>query len=999
MRLFLFIEPFSWTAFFISLAFSAASYAVQRIFGPKPPKVTKGQMSGELFIQNAEEGGPVAEIYGGAPGVNLQAALWTAHVNAVTNSDGNLEKTAGADECYTDASGTGDAGAWTIQTIDSGDFEVSWTFRATDDGASGRSFLGLTNGSFSLDFTDWDYCIHVSTESNVSGTPHPANSVFVYEGAPPNKAFLDAVWNEGDTLRIRCQSGVVTYWHKDTLIYTSPTAPTYPMRIIASMACADSTVEDLAISTPSEDLRGGIKTAGTIIWAKAPRKVVTSEKKGGKGAPKQTVETITYYTDLAILFGRGRLRLKKLWANADLIVDLDAAAGAATGLVDAGTGAGASYTQTAPPGVSSTGSTNYWGARAVASSSTGTLSGTVGAGGGASMRWYEGNYDQLPDSLIQTDVLAANAPAYRGFALLVIENFNISKYGGIPTFVATVENMDLTELGEIADHLCERVGIEPGDRAFSVFDGEQIRGLIVNQIQSPRQTLEIASTPYQAEFYETIDGYLTGVYMGGASAKTIDTDDLGAQEGDQVSTGGDMGSLIEFNVSDEIQRPRQITVTAFDPAKDHESTAQHAYLMNGLGSGVESISMPMALLPDEARQTAERLIYQRHVEKEVASLKLPWEYGYLEPSNIITISLNGITHRLRIVTVNGVLPGLIEIQAVADQLDVYSQTVVGDSGSGYSAPTVSSPVRSVALLIDSVMLRDQDDAAGYYAAIVPLTDGSWGGAVLYKDRGAGYEVVERFPAAATAGVTTGSVTSGTGNTIDTTTTITVDLYGTTATLESVTELEMLNGANAACLGDGQIFQYQTATQVGGYDNRWTLSNILWSRRGSDHAAATHATGSRFVLLDGAVLFVSNDLAERGISRSFKSVTAGHSLTDTAATTFTWDARTLKPLSVADVQGTRDVSNNLTITWKRRTRLGGHWADSQDVPLGEFSESYEIDVMSGSTVKRTITATTQTATYTAAQATTDGLAPAGPVTFNIYQISNLVGRGFVRQAVL
>ena len=112
MNLFLLIEPFSWTAFFLSLAFSAASYAVQRIFGPKPPKVTKGQMTGELFIQNAEEGVPVAEIYGGAPGVNIQAVLWTNHVNAITNSDGNLEKNAGLDECYTDASGTGDAGAF-----------------------------------------------------------------------------------------------------------------------------------------------------------------------------------------------------------------------------------------------------------------------------------------------------------------------------------------------------------------------------------------------------------------------------------------------------------------------------------------------------------------------------------------------------------------------------------------------------------------------------------------------------------------------------------------------------------------------------------------------------------------------------------------------------------------------------------------------------------------------------------------------------------------------
>lgn len=998
MTLLLLIEPFSWTAFFLSLAFSAASYAVQRIFGPKPPKVTKGQMSGELWIQNAEEGVPVAEIYGGAPGVNIQAALWTNHVNAVTNSDGNLEKNAGLDECYTDASGTGDAGAWTVQTIDSGDFELRWTFRASDSGPSGRSFLGLTNGSFSIDFTAWDYCMHVSTEENISGTPHPANSVFVYEGAPPNKAYLDGVWEEGDTLRITCQSGVVKYWYKDQLMYTSPTAPSYPMRVVASLACLDSTVEDLTISTPSEDLRGGIKTAGTIIWAKAPRKVVTTEKQGGKGAPKQTVETVTYYTDLAILFGRGRLRLKKLWANADLIVNLDAGAGQATGLVDSGTGGGGDYTQDAPPETSSAGVDLFWGLR-LSSSAVGTISGSVGAGGGAAMRWYEGNYEQLPDALIEADVGADTVPAYRGWAYLVIENFNLSKYGGIPTFTATVENIDLTELGEIAEHLADRVGIEPGDRDFSVFDGEQVRGLIVNQVQSPRQTLEMASLPYRAEFYEAVDGELTGVYLGGASAATVDNDHLGMAEGDAVSTAGEMGNLAEHSIVDEIQIPRQVSVTAFDPGKDHELSTQHAYLMNGAGSGIEATSLQMALLPDEIRQTAERLIYQRHIERESIGLKLPWEYGYLNPSDIVTLTLNGITTRLRIGSITGAMPGLLEVRAVADQLEVYSQSIAGASGSGYVAPTVSSPVRSIALLIDSVMLRDQDNEAGYYAAIVPAADGAWGGAVLYRDRGAGYEVAGRFPAPATAGVTTGSVTSGADNTIDTVTTITVDLYGTTATLESVTELEMLNGANAACLGDGMIFQFQTAVQVGGYDNRWTLSNILWARRGSDYAATTHAAGSRFVLLDAAVQFIQNDLSERGISRSFKAVTAGFSVTDAAATVFTWDARTLKPLSVVEVTGSRDGGNNLTINWKRRSRLGSAWLDYVDAPLGEDSEAYEIDIMSGATVLRTIAATSETASYTAAEQTTDGLTPGDLVEVNIYQISALAGRGFVRNATI
>lgn len=169
---------------------------------------------------------------------------WTNLVQATVLSDNSLKKTTGFNNCYTDASGTGDAGGWTLEQIAGGNWEVNFTLGPDP---SGRSFVGLTDGSFSLDFTTWDYCIHVSTEANTSGTPHPANSIFVYEGAPPNKAFLDGVWNEGDNLKIKCSNGVITYWHKTTLIYTSSRTPNYPMRVIASLACLNKTVNNLVI--------------------------------------------------------------------------------------------------------------------------------------------------------------------------------------------------------------------------------------------------------------------------------------------------------------------------------------------------------------------------------------------------------------------------------------------------------------------------------------------------------------------------------------------------------------------------------------------------------------------------------------------------------------------------------------------------------------------------------------------------------------------------------
>ncbi|MGH9769560.1 MAG: phage tail protein, partial [Blastocatellia bacterium] len=640
------------------MAFSAASYAINRIFGPKPPKVTKGQQSGELFIQNADEGSPVAEIYGsdgtgsGGGGSSSTMITWTNLVNCIVNpEDNSLEKTSGNNECFEDATGVDgggvDGGAWSMETISGGNWEIAWTLgpegpaEGPPEGPNaGRTYVGLKDGSFNLNYMTWDYVIHVSTYNNTID-PFPPDTVFVYEPLGPPigfgfKAAREGEWNEGDTLRIRCMDGVITYWHKDVLMYTSTRAPIYPMRIMAGHACLNRQIIPLSLTREGATgiALGGIKTAGTVIWCTEPKKVVTTEKKGGKGAPKQTVETITYYTNLAILFGRGRLRLKKLWANADLIIDLTAPLGQSTGLMESGMGGGGSYSTTSPP-MPSAGGSLAWSSRPT-TDANGTLSGSTGAGG-AAMRFYEGNYDQLPDALIEADVGAGNAPAYRGFCYLVIENFNISKYGGVPTFLATLENADFTDLDQIADHLCERVGIEPGDRDFSAFDGRNVRGLIVNDTQAPRQTLELAAMPYSAQFYETVDGMLTGKYFGDSPVVTIDPNDLGMVEGDQSSVQGELGNKLEFSLVVDDQLPRQISVTAFDPSKNHETTTQHAYRMQGFAQGVEQLTLPMALTPDETRQTTERILYQRHVERESSALKLPWKYCWVNPTDIVTV--------------------------------------------------------------------------------------------------------------------------------------------------------------------------------------------------------------------------------------------------------------------------------------------------------------------------------------------------------------------------
>ena len=112
--------------------------------------------------------------------------------------------------------------------------------------------------------------------------------------------------------------------------------------------------------------------------------------------------------------------------------------------------------------------------------------------------------------------------------------------------------------------------------------------------------------------------------------------------------------------------------------------------------------------------------------------------------------------------------------------------------------------------------------------------------------------------------------------------------------------------------------------------------------------------------------------------------------------FTGEA--LKPLSPVHVRGVRD-SGDLAISWVRRTRVGGDSWDAIDVPLGEDSERYDIDILYGSDVVRTLTATTPAATYTAADQTSDFGSPQTSIALRIHQLSATRGRGTTREAVL
>jgi hypothetical protein len=100
--------------------------------------------------------------------------------------------------------------------------------------------------------------------------------------------------------------------------------------------------------------------------------------------------------------------------------------------------------------------------------------------------------------------------------------------------------------------------------------------------------------------------------------------------------------------------------------------------------------------------------------------------------------------------------------------------------------------------------------------------------------------------------------------------------------------------------------------------------------------------------------------------------------------------------VAQPWRTARSPGDLTIHWVRRSRAlsAASWELAQ-VPLAEAAEAWEVDILDGAAVKRTLTSATNSALYSAAAQTEDWGAPLGPgaaVAIRIHQLSETLGRG-------
>jgi hypothetical protein len=485
--------------------------------------------------------------------------------------------------------------------------------------------------------------------------------------------------------------------------------------------------------------------------------------------------------------------------------------------------------------------------------------------------------------------------------------------------------------------------------------------------------------------------------LGDSSLGTLETEDFVRDENRYTIT-----------IQQDTDLPRRLTLNFADIGKDQQTNTVIAQRALDAVDSVRDQTIDMTTYvadPGDAQKFADRYFRRLWNGRESVSLGLTAQMLKLEPGDVYTLDLDGVsqTARLEKMTLAG---GAIRTEWRRDFTGLHSfGTGAGAEMEGRDDDGIFVPAPTKGFVLDIPFIQDGDSEANpilYYGASA-YGSGGWPGAVLYEDVTgtlSQWNVVESDRKAAWGHATEALATVSSPWIWDRGNSVNISLLGGTLTSCTEAEIDADPTLNLAAIGNPttglmELINFTTATLEA--DGTYTLSGFKRGRRGTEGYRDNHAIGDLFVLLS---TFKTQQfgLSDVGDTLSFRAATLGRDPLTAFPFDATLHAKCLEPYAPVRFRAVRDsASGDWDFTWRRRTRLGGRWFGGTTIPLSESTESYELVIpTSGGT--RTITAASQSATWTAAQQTTDygGTQTSLPAGIAVYQMSDDVSRGFASE---
>ncbi|MES1201784.1 MAG: glycoside hydrolase/phage tail family protein [Pseudomonadota bacterium] len=506
----------------------------------------------------------------------------------------------------------------------------------------------------------------------------------------------------------------------------------------------------------------------------------------------------------------------------------------------------------------------------------------------------------------------------------------------------------LSGLGEVVADICGRAGVSDAD--VSGLSGA-VSGFVVDAPATARDALEPLMTAYAFDVGEH-DGRLRFFHANAAEPVSLSLDDLSATSIDDA-----------FRVrADCAETPPEARVRYLDAGGDYRIGAVSARRLDRAQGGVETLDAPLVLETSAAEALARRMLAVRRAQSEALRFELGPAHLALEPGD--RIALPGSDDRFEIARIEDVETRRIEarraVENVALSLNLADASAPSDPA---HAPTPACAVLDLPPLPGAE--NDERPLVAVFAS-------PWQGAHQVF-AGVADSLRARISQPALMGELLWALWPGPVDRWDSGNLVRIRLYG--GTLASVTQGALLAGANAFAIegddGEWEIVQARNAVLVA--PNEYELSGFLRGQQGSAHAMrAPHPVGTRIVALDTRLARFDINAHEWGEALTLTVPPAGGVVTDARAfhTSVTLPHAAARPWSPAHLRASRQAGGDVAISWVRCARIGGDSWGAGEPPLNEPAESYRLDILDGAVLKRSVTPTSASYLYSAADQTAD-----------------------------
>jgi hypothetical protein len=661
---------------------------------------------------------------------------------------------------------------------------------------------------------------------------------------------------------------------------------------------------DLAVQTSSygsaiPQIFGTMRVAGTVIWATdlAEHRGTSG---GGKGRPK-TID-YSYSASFAVaLSARPILGVGRIWADGKLL------RGAAGDFKSA---------------------TGY--------------------------RLYLGDEDQGIDPLIAAAEGLGSAPAFRGVAYALFEDFQLEDYGNrIPSLTFEVAaDPGPVEIGAIAAALgggAVAAGPTPALAGYAA-SGDSVRSAIAALAEIV--PLSLAD-----------DGEVLRITATAAGATALHAAD---EHGRREMTRRGAGSV-----------PDEVSLAYYDVGRDHQAGLQRATRGDGApGGNADRRALPAALTAEGAKALAAYRLAAAWAGRVTARVALSWRGCGVRPGDRVTLAGEAGAWKVERWTLG---PMVVTLELV--------RTARG----GPPDPAAASPGLAVSQVdrphgptILHLLDLPLGDGLGNKPLLFVAAAGSeegWRRAVLSAsyDGGGSWQAAGPTAAPAVIGSAIGALPAAGSALFDAASALDVELANPSMWLEGRSDDALAGGANLALVGS-ELVQFGAAESLGA--NRFRLSRLLRGRRGTEWAAGGHGAGERFVLL-GAESLAILEAPAGSVGGAASLLAAGiGDLPDAASASAAIEGASLQPPSPVHLRAEETPGGDLLIQWVRRSRQGWTWLSGSDTPLGEERELYRVEI-AGSGFLRTAAPAEPSYLYEAAQRLEDGAS--GPIQISVAQI--------------